>query len=543
MSAVYESERRKDLGAFYTPRPMAAKLVEWAIRTPTDSMIDPSLGGSIFLEVAKERLLALGDGSEDLRDLVYGVDMDEVALQVAREHEGLDDVTLIHADFFDLNPESLPRFTANVGNPPYVRYQRWARKDSPAHGIAESMGVKLTRLASTWAPFILQGCRFLAPGGRLGQVLPAELLHAQYASPVIQYLTRSFREVTIAVFQDRVFPGALEEVVLLFADGFEEGPADGIGVVSARDIAELDLASIDGRGRGPLTAGLSLLALLPRRTRSLYQRLEGHQGVRPLGDLARVNIGAVTGANAFFIRGRDEIEARGFAPEMFKTVISKANDVPGARVSRADIDRLASGERRTELLAANGHSPEQLASIKDLVAEGERLGLHTRYKCRVRSPWWSVPLPKGGAPDLFLTYMSDMAPRLVRNKAAAVSTNTIHQVFTHAGVSADALAVAFYNSLTLLSAELVGRSYGGGILKLEPTEAGRLLIPGFDPAIANSLTYVDRLLRGGDLDAAVDRVDALVLTPLGLGEADIAALRAARGHLLTRRRSRNAEPK
>jgi hypothetical protein len=56
-------------------------------------------------------------------------------------------------------------------------------------------------------------------------------------------------------------------------------------------------------------------------------------------------------------------------------------------------------------------------------------------------------------------------------------TNTLHGVTVAEGVSAKALAVGFYNSLTMLSAELLARSYGGGVLKLEPTEAEALLIP------------------------------------------------------------------
>ena len=156
--------------------------------------------------------------------------MDEEALRVAREEEGFEDETSFHSDFFDVAPADTPLFTANIGNPPYIRYQSWSGER--AHEIAAELGFKLTKLASIWAPFILHGCRFLAPGGRLGQVLPAELLHAQYARPVVRHLTESFREVTVALFDEAVFPGALEEVILLFADGYGEGPAEGIGLVA-----------------------------------------------------------------------------------------------------------------------------------------------------------------------------------------------------------------------------------------------------------------------------------------------------------------------
>jgi adenine-specific DNA-methyltransferase len=541
-STLHTTERRKQLGAFYTPHEMAAKLVKWAIRDPDDSIIDPSFGGFVFLELAKERLLSLGDDPAELRGLIFGVDMDEEALRIAREEEGLGDVSLIQSDFFDVEPDDLPCFSANIGNPPYIRYQSWDGDGSPAHDISKQMGVKLSRLSSIWAPFILHGCRFLKQGGRLGQVLPAELMHAQYARPVTDYLTRSFREVTVVVFEERVFPGALEEIVLLFADGFGEGPARGIGVVACRDLGDLDLSMIDGKGRGYFDADLALLRLLPQKSQRLYDRLAADSRVQPLGALAEVDIGAVTGANDFFIRQRKEIRSRRFPAKLFQTIIGKANDIPGAALTDDDVAGLVERGRKTELLVANGTTTEkQKAALAELIAEGEALGLPSRYKCRIRTPWWSVPLPKRGAPDAFLTYMNDAFPRLVANEAGALSTNTIHNVALLDSQPPAALAVAFYNSLTLLSAELVGRSYGGGILKLEPTEAERLLLPPFSATLAKHLPKLDRLIRQGNIEAVLNFVDPLVLTPLGVTEADIRALRLARQKLYGRRRSRSSK--
>jgi hypothetical protein len=137
--------------------------------------------------------------------------------------------------------------------------------------------------------------------------------------------------------------------------------------------------------------------------------------------------------------------------------------------------------------------------------------------------------------------MSNAFPRLVANEARARSTNTIHNVWLVNGVLPGALTVAFYNSLTLLSAELVGRSYGGGILKLEPTEAERLLIPTFPASAANRLPHIDGAIRRGDVNAALDIVDAIVLRPLGLSDREIEGLRNARENLFARRRARTRE--
>jgi adenine-specific DNA-methyltransferase len=514
---------------------MAAKLVDWCIRSPDDTMLDPSFGGLVFLAAAKQRLLALGVDKEQISRQLCGIDLDEEALRVASGEEGLADCRLIHSDFFQIAPSDELRFTANLGNPPYVRYQSWNGTAKAAHAVVEAMGIRMTRLASTWAPFLLHGCRFLEDGGRLGQVLPAELLHSQYAEPVIDFLKASFRSLTVVVFEEKVFPGALEEVVLLFADGYGYGPAKGIGIVSCRSLSDLSLHEIDGKGRGYLDFDLALLRLLPRETQRLYRRMRGHPSVKPLGSLAKVDIGVVTGANHFFMRTRDDIEARGLNQTFFRTAISKAADIQGARFSSRDVDVLDVRGRRTVLLAVKAAETE---AIERFVREGEEKQFHKRYKCRIRDPWYALPLPKNGAPDAFLTYMNNAFPRLVLNEAGALSTNTIHNVSLLNGESSRALSVGFYNSLTLLSAELVGRSYGGGILKLEPTEAERLLIPPLRPQLGAHLARVDSALRRGDLASVLDLVDALVLEPLGVTPAEIAGLRRGREKLFARRRAR-----
>lgn len=41
---------------------------------------------------------------------------------------------------------------------------------------------------------------------------------------------------------------------------------------------------------------------------------------------------------------------------------------------------------------------------------------------------------------------------------------------------AEAFAASFHNSFTLLWAEIEGRSFGGGVLELVPSEVGRLKV-------------------------------------------------------------------
>src|SRR5699024_8077204 len=96
-------------------------------------------------------------------------------------------------------------------------------------------GVALTALASSWAAFTIHSALFLTPGGRMGLVLPAELLSVNYASAVRQFLFDRFRSVELVMFTERVFPEAEADVVLLMADGFDEGPTDHATIYQAQD--------------------------------------------------------------------------------------------------------------------------------------------------------------------------------------------------------------------------------------------------------------------------------------------------------------------
>ncbi len=89
-------------------------------------------------------------------------------------------------------------------------------------------------------------------------------------------------------------------------------------------------------------------------------------------------------------------------------------------------------------------------------------------------------MPVNTAPDLFVTYMNADHPRLSTNTARVLHLDSVHGVYLNEdtrAVDRELLPLASVNTLTLLGAELVGRAYGGGMLKLEPREADLLPVP------------------------------------------------------------------
>jgi adenine-specific DNA-methyltransferase len=113
--------------------------------------------------------------------------------------------------------------------------------------------------------------------------------------------------------------------------------------------------------------------------------------------------------------------------------------------------------------------------------------------------------------------------------------------------SREALPLLALNSASMLGAEVMGRSYGGGILKMEPREAASLPVPALDDMLAAWKTLksrrpnLDAALRRGEWWAVVAEVDRVLLKDtMGLRADEVEAIRDA-ATLLRVRRTRQTE--
>lgn len=496
---------QKARGAFYTTHTAAEYMVRWAVRSPGDLILEPCFGAGAFLGPLSE---ALGP------ERVYGAEIDEAAYRRVLDRRLLWTDRAYLGDFLRADPGKPPfprAFTAVVGNPPYIRLRRLPRQAAArALQIAAAvMGEPMSPSGSLWMPFVLQSCRFLAPGGRIAFVLPYELTYVQYAKPLWRYLKGHFGEMRCVRVHDRLFPDLSQDVVLLLADRFG-GATD---VVTFETYADLD-ALLDGRPDTAVDIAVDdvvaggrpfVEALLPPALRELLSspRLAGR--LSRLGQLSRFGIGYVAGDKRFFHLSAEQARAREIPPAHLRPTLTSGRELRGIGISTRSIPR----DRRLYLYDPPADPEHLTAADLRYLAEGEAAGVHLRYKCRIREPWYRVPgLHR---PDLLLSVFSER-PVMVMNEGGFLASNSLLCGFVAPGIGPEQVVAAWYNSLTLLSCETEVHSLGGGVLILIPGEANKVRVPRLDRVPSAYLAELDRLLRrAGGLDDAFALGDEVIL--------------------------------
>lgn len=538
---------RKARGAFFTPEPLARYVTEWAVRRATDTVLEPSCGEAAFLLSAVDRFEALREtASEPVTPHLDGVELHEPSARAARQVllEAGVDARVEVGDFFTVDPTG--SYDVVIGNPPYVRYQDFSGDArSRSREAALRAGVPISGLASSWAAFTVHSALFLKRGGRLGLVVPAELLTVNYAAEVRRFLMQRFASVDLVLFEERVFPEAEVDAILLLAEGYDEGPTDHCRIYQARNAEALSDVVTRSRTWRPETPEAKWTgSLLSAETLAAYAGLSSGKAFTTLKTWGDTTLGMVTGNNRYFALSPARVRELGLDPsDLIRLSPPGSRHLRGLSFTESAWAEMGKAGSPTFLFRPSGDPSE---AGQRYITAGEGTGVDDAYKCRVRKPWWRVPFVKPA--DLFLTYMNADTPRLSANRAKTHHLNSVHGVYLKPGyrsLGMDLLPLAALNSMTLLGAETVGRAYGGGMLKIEPREADLLPVP--SPAVLKAARHELAMLRpqmathlrnGRLLDAALLLDEVLLIRHLGMKRADVRAIREGHADLAARRISR-----
>jgi adenine-specific DNA-methyltransferase len=540
MKTVDQISSDKLRGGFYSPAQLVRTCLDRiaALSNTRTSLriIEPSAGDGAFVRGLIEHSLA------ERVDEVIAVEIN--AEEAAKCRAALDlapfQGTVVAGSILNGVRPLLGEYDIAIGNPPFVRFQFVSEEDRiGALEVARDNGLALAGVSNLWIPVLLTALTRLRLGGTFAFIVPAECFTGISARSVRTWLIQNVDSLQADLFPPGSFPGVLQEVVVL--SGRLNPPSvsrhvaplrvvEHVGVVPLVWTHDVDESATTWTGY--LLTPSQLIAL-----REVITLSEFH----PLSKVARLSVSTVTGANEYFSVNDGTRKCYDLSAWSLP-LLPRIRHASGLIFSEKDYYGLAKLDCPRWLLsfAENLPSPEHNPAAHSYLREGELLELHKRYKCRIRDPWYRVPVVQPGT--LMLSKRSHKYPRLIVNTAGVVTTDTIYQgrmVKPFEGREAD-LVAGFHNTATLLTAEIEGRSFGGGVLELVPSEIGRVSVPmlrGF----GQSLQHLDQVSRTAapDSDELVERTDALLVDAIpGLTIDLLIRLKDARTALLQRRMDR-----
>lgn len=551
----------KAQGFVRTPPSIAALLARWALRTPTDHVLDAGFGEGVFLLESAKSLLELGTSLHDLHAQLHGVDShpDAVAsLQRAFRSFGLPH-ELPGVFVGDLFESEFPQIDGLIGNPPYVR--RWWQKDVDAlQLLAEQVPEvgQFSRLTDLACYFIIYAARFLKPRGRLALIVSDSWLDMRYGTAFKAYLLRSFQIRAMIGFQSQVFPDVLVRPVVILA---EKRPAP-------RAPGRNQVAFVSLNGRLPKSIPLDPCRLLTHdevavsgtvaRMQDLqpkakwtsllyapkaYADLLTHPLMTPLASLAQARIGLQSFAKMFYIVPREPQQRWGLEQRWLLPMALSPKDfdepllAPDTAVRHYVVacHREKAQLRGTQTLNYIEHWERQVLNPRGLARPV--IGVHNLPRVRKtrRDPWYNLvdDLTRRGTAPVLLPRRIYQRYRVVWNQAGWVAGENFIEVLPQPQVPLEPLLAVLNAGVSEMALRVSAHVYGGGVYNLSPGSVGEVPVVDVRQLSAERQDQLTSAYRGFLQSKGKDRgaLDTVVLDVLGLPPTFAASLESALGRM------------
>lgn len=475
-SARLALEAHRERGQFWTPDWVADAMAAYVLADGAADVFDPAVGAGALLRAA----VRLRSGEIRLG----GYELDPGVLEQAKG-AGLvpGQLGAVRAGDFVLDPPQ-GGLGAIVANPPYIRHHR-LRPDQKAQLRAFSAGIlghPLDGRTGYHAYFLLRALTLLASGGRLAFILPADTFEGLSAPRLWRWVASHFRLDAVVTFSPEAtpFPGTDINAVIvmisrsaprsemLWAQCGSRGSGLGAWIQSGFSAAPPEIRVVSRPVAEAVVTGFS-------RPPAVRNSRDG----MALGQAARAMRGIATGCNEFFFLTRARASELRIPGEYLLPAVGRARDISGEQFTPADFARLESAGRPTRLFAPGRSRIEAFPSaVRHYLSTGEREGLPARPLIAQRTPWYRMERRR--VPPFLFAYLGRRNARFIRNLAGAVPLTCLLCVYPRRENPEflAALWAALRDPETLAGLRLVGKSYGGGAIKVEPRALERLALPG-----------------------------------------------------------------
>lgn len=516
MKLKNENSVQKLRGAYYTPYDLATSMISKFI-TPLEKMsiLEPSCGDGVFIESL------LNSGFKKNNITAVEIEKEEID-KLKKKYSSNKKIKLINKDFFDFYLNNKKKFDLIIGNPPYIRYQYLDElQRAQMSKILKDSGMKPNKLINAWVGFVVACSNILSQNGTLAFVVPAELLQVVYAKELRKFLSKKFSEINIVTFKKLIFQDIEQEIVLLIC---KKSNINGIRIIQMNDIFDFkncDVSEFEFQNIDNDTEKWTKYFINSEQT-ILIDSIKDNDNFQKLSNVAIINVGITTGNNNYFSIDK-EINGTYNLQEYCIPLIGKSCQVHSVFFTIEDLIKNYNKNRKSYLLTIENKPKEELGKeLKLYLDYGESVGVNKGYKCEIREYWYCVP--SIWVPDAFFARRNNFYPKFIINNCNAVSTDTMHRLKFKNGYDPNEIVLSYYNSISFAFTEICGRSYGGGVLEILPSEVGNIYLPIISNMTAltkKELLYqIDLMVRNGEkIENILDYGDKKILIEyLGLSE-------------------------
>jgi len=508
---------RHGLGQYYTPPPIVELITEMCIKSPKDKVLDPACGSGSFLVKAYHKLKDLKKKEnpfaedpklhEEILNQLFGIDINQFPAQLSSINLAVRNlkvasrnINLIVSDFFKVKPSTgiLPKeFDVVVTNPPYTRQEEMEYKDQireEALTYSDGSKIDISAQAGIYAYFFTHCAKFLKNKGRMGYITSNTWLDVAFGEGLKQFFLDHFKIQAIVEFDSAVFGTALVNTCVSILEKEEEAKqrkkniAKFVRLKKAMDIEKV-VDTIESLNKDYEDAQIRVVVknqetLQPKerwgkyiRAPPIYFRLISHTKVVKLDEIAKLKRGFVTGCNDFFILDKDKIKLWGIEGKYLKPIVTSIRDIKKIELTKDEITRqvLMVHEPKDSLkdkkvlkYLEHGEQMEISTKLGTRIARAKVKGVHNLKTCSQRNIWYD--LGEFEPPSIIAPYLMWDRVIFAHNLAGALAPNTLHFIYPKNPKDVPFLLGVLNSTLTAFLLELIGRSYGGGVLKVEAYE-------------------------------------------------------------------------
>lgn len=537
---------RKLRGGYYTDRILADYIVNQIELDDRLRILEPSCGDGVFLKSIRDNT------SDQQIESVEAIEIMKSEINLIKKESWSDKYKIQCTDFLKYYHRYKKKtFNVVLGNPPYIRYQYLTKAQRNIQSeILEKNGMTPNKLINSWVCFLVACVERLEEKGKIGFVIPAELLQIVYAEQLRQFLIDQLSDMVLITFKELVFDGAEQEVVVLIGTkraGHDKGKEEStkIAVVEFQNLNELKpLKDID-MDYQPIEHSKEKWTkyFLTPKENECIRNISLRKDFYTFDEISLVNVGITTGNNKYFSIDRETVDQYQLQ-DVVLPLIGRSSHAHGIYFTKEDWNQnITDGTRAYLINFPTDISFEEYPELhQKYILEGEKNGDNKGYKCGIRERWYVVP--SVWVPDAFFLRRNNTFPKFVLNNIDAVSTDTMHRIKFKEGINPKKVLLSYYNSITFAFTEIAGRSYGGGVLEILPREVGGIPLPdlqNFDDEKTDELILLidDYVRNKKNIDELLDIMDQNVLVEyMGMNMEEARVYRGVWKKLMKRRLER-----